>query len=299
MIHRSAFGASTAALFALAALGHLFQVEAAEKEPLVSSPSSQVETRRWVNVRAVNFRRGPSVNHNIIRVLTANEPVRILGRRGRWVQAEWVSGQGEAIPGWVYGRFLSENRLTQKELERLRVRSRPGAPGADLALLCLVAIPTIYLIRRGLATKRDRRSLKRDTEAESLPPPRKDLSPEPQQKFDEEIVRLREDLTDDREKRFFDEELARLRKDPRSALGASILCGLFGVDRFYLGQPWLGALKTLTFGGYFLWYVADWFVIKDAARRRNVEIAQRIHDRILFGSGAVEPRTQVIIIPRI
>ena len=42
-----------------------------------------------------------------------------------------------------------------------------------------------------------------------------------------------------------------------TALLLSILLGIFGVDRFYVGRTGLGALKLLTFGGYFIWWVID------------------------------------------
>lgn len=42
-----------------------------------------------------------------------------------------------------------------------------------------------------------------------------------------------------------------------TALLLSILLGIFGADRFYLGRTGLGVLKLLTFGGYFVWWVVD------------------------------------------
>lgn len=115
--------------------------------------SGQPEIRRWVKASALNFRRGPGSDHGVIRVLAANEPVRVLERTGQWVRVEWVSEKGALIQGWVFGRFLSETPLAEKELQGLRMRPRSRAPGAELALLCVVALPTIYLIWRGLASK--------------------------------------------------------------------------------------------------------------------------------------------------
>ena len=37
----------------------------------------------------------------------------------------------------------------------------------------------------------------------------------------------------------------------------SILLGIFGADRFYVGRPGLGILKLVTFGGYFVWWLVD------------------------------------------
>jgi TM2 domain-containing membrane protein YozV len=46
-------------------------------------------------------------------------------------------------------------------------------------------------------------------------------------------------------------------KDWNTALVLSIFLGIFGADRFYVGRFELGALKLLTFGGYFIWWVID------------------------------------------
>ena len=59
------------------------------------------------------------MNHAVIQVLVANNPVRVLREVGRWVQVEWVSRKDDAVKGWIYGRFLSDKPLTQKELESL------------------------------------------------------------------------------------------------------------------------------------------------------------------------------------
>jgi hypothetical protein len=37
----------------------------------------------------------------------------------------------------------------------------------------------------------------------------------------------------------------------------SVLLGVFGVDRLYLGHIWLGLAKLFTFGGLGLWALAD------------------------------------------
>lgn len=54
------------------------------------------------------------------------------------------------------------------------------------------------------------------------------------------------------------------------ALLLSLTLGVFGVDRFYLGQLWLGAAKLFTFGGLGLWYLVN--VVLVALRRvRDVD----------------------------
>ena len=137
------------------------QATALQQEgPPVISPSSQVEIQRWVNVEAVNFRNGPGVSYSVIQVLTANNPVQVLGRSGRWVQVEWVSGKDDAIQGWIFGRFLSDNPLTQKELESLKSANSATEVGVSkqkrvyMWALALLAIAVIYLLFKGLFKKR-------------------------------------------------------------------------------------------------------------------------------------------------
>lgn len=45
------------------------------------------------------------------------------------------------------------------------------------------------------------------------------------------------------------------------ALFFSIIAGLFGFDRFYIGHRSLGMLKLFTFGGIFFWYALDIILI--------------------------------------
>jgi hypothetical protein len=53
------------------------------------------------------------------------------------------------------------------------------------------------------------------------------------------------------------EQRALSTKNWSTALFLSILLGIFGIDRFYVGRTGLGVLKLLTFGGYFFWWVID------------------------------------------
>ena len=54
------------------------------------------------------------------------------------------------------------------------------------------------------------------------------------------------------------------------ALVLSVSLGVFGVDRFYLGQLWLGAAKLLTVGGFGLWWAVD-VVLLLARQTRDVD----------------------------
>lgn len=60
-------------------------------------------------------------------------------------------------------------------------------------------------------------------------------------------------------------------KSPTTALILSVLLGYLGVDRFYIGDIGLGAVKLLTAGGFGIWTVLDWFFISNATRRNNYE----------------------------
>lgn len=60
-------------------------------------------------------------------------------------------------------------------------------------------------------------------------------------------------------------------KDPTIALILSIVVGVYGVDRFYIGDIGLGIGKLLTCAGAFIWYLIDIFMIMDATRKKNLE----------------------------
>jgi TM2 domain-containing membrane protein YozV len=65
-------------------------------------------------------------------------------------------------------------------------------------------------------------------------------------------------------------------KDPTTALIISLLGGMLGIDRFYLGDTGLGIAKLLTCGGLYIWGIVDWFLIMGRAREINFQKLQMV-----------------------
>ena len=61
------------------------------------------------------------------------------------------------------------------------------------------------------------------------------------------------------------------KKDPRIMLIVSLLGGLYGIDRFVLGQTKAGVLKFITLGGVFVWWFGDLVKIKNLTKEYNYE----------------------------
>ncbi len=59
----------------------------------------------------------------------------------------------------------------------------------------------------------------------------------------------------------------RHRRSRLVALALSFFLGAWGVDRFYLGQPVLGVLKLVTFGGCGVWWMLDMVRIATGSMR--------------------------------
>ncbi|WP_338409042.1 TM2 domain-containing protein [uncultured Flavobacterium sp.] len=60
-------------------------------------------------------------------------------------------------------------------------------------------------------------------------------------------------------------------KDPTTALLISIFAGVYGIDRFYIGDTGMGVGKLLTCGGFGVWAIVDWFLIQGATKDKNME----------------------------
>lgn len=65
-------------------------------------------------------------------------------------------------------------------------------------------------------------------------------------------------------------------KDPSVALALSGFLGVFGGDRFYIGDTALGILKLISFGGLGIWVIVDMFLIGGKVRAQNIKIARQI-----------------------
>lgn len=63
-------------------------------------------------------------------------------------------------------------------------------------------------------------------------------------------------------------------KDPQTSLIISLFLGVYGVDRFYIGDTGIGIGKLLTCGGLFVWSIIDWFQIQSATRNNNFQKIQ-------------------------
>ncbi len=58
-------------------------------------------------------------------------------------------------------------------------------------------------------------------------------------------------------------------KDPGTLQIISVIPGSLGVDRFYLGEIALGALKYISFAGFGVWWIADILSAKNRCRTYN------------------------------
>lgn len=63
-------------------------------------------------------------------------------------------------------------------------------------------------------------------------------------------------------------------KEPTTALIISLLGGMLGIDRFYIGDTGMGIGKLLTCGGLYIWGIVDWFLIMGATREKNLQTFQ-------------------------
>ena len=88
--------------------------------------------------------------------------------------------------------------------------------------------------------------------------------------FEEDIDLIREELSilnDDEEIEVENIHLY----NPNLVFLSSIFCGIVGTDRLLIEDYSCAFLKRITAGGFLVWWVIDWFLIKDEAKNRNRE----------------------------
>lgn len=90
-----------------------------------------------------------------------------------------------------------------------------------------------------------------------------------------ELTQLQQGMTD-QQKIMFVSQYGSEKKDRTVALILSLLVGVLGVDRFYVGDIALGVLKLLTFGVCGILAVIDWFLIMGRADAFNRNKAREI-----------------------
>ena len=59
--------------------------------------------------------------------------------------------------------------------------------------------------------------------------------------------------------------------NPENVFSLSLLLGIFGIDRFVIGDCKRGLFKLATLGGLGVYAVYDLFQIKSAVRQKNIE----------------------------
>ena len=82
------------------------------------------------------------------------------------------------------------------------------------------------------------------------------------------ITFLKEKLRGASERSFDIINTVRLKR-PVVILILSLFLGFFGVDRFMLGDVGLGIFKLLTFGGFGIFVIIDWFLVYGRAKEKN------------------------------
>lgn len=58
-------------------------------------------------------------------------------------------------------------------------------------------------------------------------------------------------------------------KKPSTVQVIAVFPGSLGVDRFYLGEKWMGFLKYITLGGVGIWWILDIMSAKSRCRAYN------------------------------
>jgi len=70
----------------------------------------------------VNIRSGPSTDHEVLWEVFKGFPLKVVGRKGKWVQV--VDFEGDK--GWVYGPLLSKSPTVIVKVDTANMRVGPG-----------------------------------------------------------------------------------------------------------------------------------------------------------------------------
>jgi TM2 domain-containing membrane protein YozV len=93
--------------------------------------------------------------------------------------------------------------------------------------------------------------------------------------YTKELFSIYKTLPDEK-KEAFSSQFALQAKNPTTVFGCSAYLGMWGVDRFVLGDVGLGVVKLLTLGGLGVWYVIDLFLVSSRARAKNLDLARQV-----------------------
>lgn len=78
-------------------------------------------------------------------------------------------------------------------------------------------------------------------------------------------------------------------KNPVLLFGFNVWLGFLGIDRFLVGDILAGVLKLITFGGFGLWVLIDYFLIGGRTRQKNIEYARQLRDSFASRSNVSAP----------
>jgi len=76
------------------------------------------------------------------------------------------------------------------------------------------------------------------------------------------------------------------KKSRTTALILGLFFGVYGLDRFYVGDTVSGGIKLLSCGGFLIWTIIDWFLIMSAADTHNRQLLQRLVAAMAAPQGA-------------
>jgi TM2 domain-containing membrane protein YozV len=93
--------------------------------------------------------------------------------------------------------------------------------------------------------------------------------------YTKELLSIYKTLSDEK-KETFSSQFTMQAKNPTTVFGCSAYLGMWGIDRFVLGDVGLGVAKLLTLGGLGIWYIIDLFLVSGRARAKNLDLARQI-----------------------